>query len=71
MTDEQPKKIEDLQLTQDEIKILKAMVEGQRAMTWLKKKSGSIAAWLSVMVGAYLALTGQLKQWLQGLIQGG
>lgn len=71
MSDDEPKKIEDLQLTQDEIKILKAMVEGQRAMTWLKKRSGSIAAWLSVMVGAYLALTGQLKQWLQGLLQGG
>lgn len=71
MSDDDLKKIEDLQLTQDEIKILKAMVEGQRAMTWLKKRSGSIAAWLSVMVGAYLALTGQLKQWLQGLLQGG
>ena len=70
MTDDQ-KKIEHPQLTDDEIRILKQMVEGQRAMRWLRSRSGAIAAWVSVMVGAYLALTGQVRAWLQSLVQGG
>ena len=70
MTDDQ-KKIEELQLTNEEIKILKQMVEGQKAMRWLKARSGAIAAWVTVMIGAYLAITGQLKQWIQSWVQGG
>lgn len=71
MPDDQGKELQNIQLTQEEIKILKAMVEGQKAMTWIKKRSGSIASWITLMLGVYLAMTGQFKQWIQSIVQGG
>ena len=70
VTDDQ-KKIEPAQLTDEEIKILKQMVEGHKAVRWLKSRSGAVAAWLTVMIGAYLAITGQFKAWVQSWLQGG
>ncbi len=71
MPDDQGKDLQNVQLTQEEIKILKAMVEGQKAMVWIKKRSGSIATWITLMLGVYLAMTGQFKQWIQSIAQGG
>ncbi len=71
MPDDQGKDLQNVQLTQEEIKILKAMVEGQKAMSWIKKRSGSIATWITLMLGVYLAMTGQFKQWIQSIAQGG
>jgi hypothetical protein len=65
------KKIDPPQLTDEEIKIIKQMVEGQKAMRWLKTRSVAIAAWFTAIIGAWLAVTGQLKQWLQSMVQGG
>jgi hypothetical protein len=69
--DPDQKKIEHPQFTDEEIRILKQVAEGQKAMAWLKKRSTAIATWLATLIGAYLALTGQLKQWLSTWLQGG
>ena len=71
MTDPDQKKIEPVQLTQEEIKILKQLVEGRKAMNWLTGRSHKVAVWITVIIGAYLTVTGQLKVWLQNWLQGG
>lgn len=65
--DEKNKPVE---LTEEDIKIVKQMIEGQKAMIWFKKKSGALATYLTIIIGSYLAISGILKQWLEGLLYG-
>ena len=44
------------QLTPEEIEILKSMVQGHKAITWLSGRMKGLALWVAAIVGGLVAL---------------
>lgn len=61
------------QLTPEEIEILKSMVQGHKAITWLSGRMKGLALWVAAIVGGLVALeqlAGGLISRLLARIQG-
>lgn len=54
------------QLTAEEIAVLKSIVQGHKAITWLSTRTRGIAAWIAVLVGAAIAVLQLIENWPKG-----
>lgn len=58
-------------LSDDELAEIREFLKGRRAVAWLFRNAKGIAAWLAIVVGAWMTATGALAKWLRGLLGDG
>jgi hypothetical protein len=56
------------QLTPEEIRILKNVIEREKALSWLSKSVKYIAGWVVIVFGAWALFSQKLTNWLITLL---
>lgn len=58
-------------LTDEEVEEIRDFLRGRRAVAWLFRNAKGIAAWVAIVVGAWMTATGALAKWLRNLLGDG
>lgn len=61
----------DEKFSEEEIKILKGVVERERAISWLSSSAKYIAGWILVVFGAWALFSQALANWISSILGNG